>query len=372
MSATLDTRPQDDVHTLDSALHHLVGSGELTEVQAHRVHEAFVAEATVPAAAPRATHRPAGGWAGRLIEVGAYLGAALVAAGGTLVVGQQWEELGHNGQLAVLAAVTLAFGVAGVTVIAVARGRGGGPSLADDAVLRRLASTLLTLSAAASAGLVIRAYLPDTGDASDARVGWMFLTAGVVAGLVLVAARLTAPSALAEVGLYGAVLAALGGIMMLVGPSDSPTMAIVAFFCVGAGYAAVALLTRLLTVPTLGMVLGLGTALFAAFVGEMTTSRVLLAVLAVGCFAAYLVRPLWPLVTAAMLAAVGFSFMLVGDTFGPAVAMLVSGLLLLVLAAGALLLRRRHVQRKEDGDVLHEVGRDREGVEELVEPEPRR
>jgi hypothetical protein len=200
----------------------------------------------------------------------------------------------------------------------------------------------------------------------------MFLTAGLVAGLILLAARLTAPSAVAEVGLYGAILGALGGTMMLVGPTNDPTAAVVAFFCIGVAYAAVSVLTRLLTVPTLGLVLGLGTALFASLVGEETTSRVLLAVLAVGCFAAYLVRPLWPLVTAAMVSAVGFSFLLVGDTFGPAVAMLVSGLVLLALAAGALLLRRRHVHGEEHGDVLHEVGRDGEGVEDLVEPEPRR
>jgi hypothetical protein len=262
----------------------------------------------------------------------------------------------------------IALGVAGLTVVAVTRSR---RTELDAAVLRRLASTLLTLSAAASAGLVIRAYLPDTGEASDTRVGWMFLTAGLVAGLILLAARLIAPSAVAEVGLYGALLGALGGTMMLVGPTNDPTAAIVAFFCIGVGYASASVLSRLLTVPTLGLVLGLGTALFASLVGEETTSRVLLAVLAVGCFATYLARPLWPLVTAAMVSAVGFSFLLVGDTFGPAVAMLVSGLVLLALAAGALLLRRRHVHGEEHGDVLHEVGRDGEGVEDLVEPEPR-
>ena len=338
MSATLQTRPRDDVVTLDSTLHHLVDAGEITDAQAHRVHDAFLAERAVPeGAAPPIAGRGAG-WTGRLIEVGAYLGAALVAAGGVLVVGQQWEQLGLSGQLAVLGAVAVAFAVAGSVVVVVGRTRRA--QVGDPDVLRRLASTLLTLSAAASAGFVARAFLPDTGDIAESRAGWMLLTMAAVAGLILVAARLTAPSALAEIGLYGTVLAAAAGVMFLAGPLDSPTPAIVAFFGIGVGYTALSLLTRWLTVPTLATVLGLATALFASL-GDTTTSRVLLAVLAVGCFAAYLARPHWPLVTTALLAAVAFSFSIVGDTFGPAVAMLVSGLLLLVLTTAALLLRRR-------------------------------
>jgi hypothetical protein len=121
---------------------------------------------------------------------------------------------------------------------------------------------------------------------------------------------------------------------------EGPTLPRVLFFCLGVGYAALALTTRMLTVPTLGLVLGLATALVAS-VGGTTDSRVLLAVLALGCFAAYLVRPRWPLVSAAMLAAVALTFSVVGDAFGPAVAMLVSGVLLLLLTAGALVLRQR-------------------------------
>jgi len=335
MSAALQTPTHDDVVTLDSALAKLVVAGEITDAQAHGVHDSFVAESAgraVPAI-QRAT-----GWTGRLIEVGAYLGAALVAAGGVLVVGQQWEQLGLSGQLAVLGAVAVALFVAGFTVVAVGRTRHG--LVNDPDALRRLASTLLTLSAAAAAGFVARGFLPDTGDVAESRLGWMFLSVAAVAGLILVAARLAAPSALAEIGLYGTVLAAMTGVMFLAGLPDSPTPAVVAFFGLGVCYTAVALLTRWLTVPTLGTVLGLATALFAA-VGEGTTSRVLLALLAVGCFVAYFARPRWPLVTVALLAAVAFSFSLVGNTFGPAVAMLVSGVLLLVLATSALLLQRR-------------------------------
>lgn len=371
MFATLDTRHDDDAQALDTALHQLVGSGQLSDTQAQQVHEAFVSEhmRIQSAPAPATTTHPSQGWASRLIEVGAYLGAALVAAGTVLVVRQQWHELGHVGQLAVLGSVALVLGVTGMVVAALARRRG--ENAPDHAVLRRLSSTLLTLAAAVTAGFVLRAFMATNGDVDESRVGWMFLTIAATSGLILVATRVVAPSAFAEIGLFGALLAVPAGIVWLAGPPDSPTLGMVLFYCVGIGYAALAILTRMVTVPTLGIGLGLATALIAS-VGDTTTSRVLLLLLAAGCFAGYLARPRWPLVTTAMVAAVAFTFSIVGDTFGPAVAMLVAGLVLLVLTGVALLLRRGVVQRKQDSGVLHEVGRDGEGVEDLMEPEPRR
>ncbi|MFZ0324547.1 MAG: hypothetical protein WAN48_10490 [Actinomycetes bacterium] len=340
MSAPTETHLEQELHTLDSALERLVGSGDLTDVQAHRVHDAFAAEVVTPAAAEAVlTPRPSS-LASRLIEVGAYLGAALVAAGGALVVGQRWDELGHSGQVVLLAVLALVFGAVGLVVVAVDRRR---PLAEDHAVIRRLASTMFTLTAVAAAGLVLRLYLPDRGGVDDTRLGWMFLTIAVVSGAILVGARFLAPSALAEIGLYGTVLAVPLGLMFVFNLPDSDWMAqagMVTFFAVGAAWAAMATWTKVLTVPMLGTVLGLGTALFASL-GGTTTSKVLLAVLAVGSFAVYLVQPRWPWVTAAMLAAIFFTFAIVGDAFGGPVAMLVAGLLLLVLAALALMLQRR-------------------------------
>jgi hypothetical protein len=349
MTTILGVRPDNGRHVLDSALRQLVEAGELTPVQAQRVHDTYnVESATVEGTTP-APPGPSG-WARRLIEVGAYLGAALVAAGGAIIVGQQWQDLGRSGQLVLLAALTVAFGAAGA-VVAWADHRRDEPD-ADRAVLRRLASTLLTLAAAATAGFVAVAYLPAAGEGSpsDARAGWMFLTIAAATGAVLVVTRLGAPSALAEIGLYGAVLAVPTGLLFFVNLPDSrdvPPLAAVLFAAVGVGYAAVASTTRVLTVPVLGTVLGLGTALIAAG-GDSTTSRVLLAVLAVGCFAAYLARPRWPFVATAMLAAVILTFVVVGDAFNPAVAMLVAGMALLALTAGALLLQRRRSVRQAE------------------------
>ncbi len=340
MSTTTQTPSNHDLELLDSTLGHLVESGELTAQQAHVVHDAYATESTVvhavPVAAPAERHPSS--WASRLIEVGAYLGAALVAAGGAIVVGQRWEDLGQAGQLWLLAVLASAFAAAGAVTVFVGR------HLRDEheqSVARRLASTLLTLCAAAAAGLVIRAIVPNTNqDISEARAGWMLLTAAAVAGTILVVTRLVAPSALAELALFGTTLAAAFGAILVVGMPDSPTFATVLFFCLGAGYAVMALTTRLLTVPTLGLILGLATALAAAG-GETTTNRLLLGLLAVVCFGAYLMTPRWPLVTAAMLAAVALTFSLVGGALGSAFAFLVSGLMLLGLAAVALLLQQR-------------------------------
>jgi hypothetical protein len=349
MSTTLETQPQNDMHTLDAALHKLVETGELSDAQALRVHDTYAVESATPAGtAPAAAAPRPSSWTRRLVEVGAYLGAALVAAGGAIIVGQQWDELGRGGQLVLLAALTAVFGAAGAAAAWVDHRRE--EPEADRAVLRRLASTLLTLAAAATAGFVAIAYLPaaGAGDPTDARLGWMFLTIAAATGSVLVVTRLVAPSALAEIGLYGAVLAAPTGLLFFVNlpeSSDLPALVAVLFAVVGVAYAAVASTTRALTAPTLGTVLGLATALIAA-IGDSPTSRVLLAVLAVGCFAAYLARPRWPFVAAAMLAAVILTFVVVGDAFNPAVAMLVAGVALLALAAGTLLLQRRRSVRQ--------------------------
>ena len=334
---------------LDTTLEHLVESGELTARQAQAVHAAYAAESCGVPASPVTSAQPRhpSPWANRLIEVGAYLGAALVAAGGAIVVGQRWQEIGQAGQLWLLAALAVVFGAAGATAVVVGGRR---PDEHGQAVARRLASTLLTLCASAVAGLVIRAFIPDFGrDISESTAGWMLLTAAAVAGAVLILTRVVAPSALGELALFGTLLAAGFGAVLVAGVPDDPTVPVLVFFSLGAGYAVVALTTRLLTVPTLGVVLGLVTALAAA-AGETATNRILLAVLALGCFGAYLMRPRWPLVMAAMLAAVALTFSLVGDALGSAVAFLASGLLLLGLAAAALI-RQQHRTRMADPSV---------------------
>lgn len=331
-----------NVDLLDSALHDLVETGELTKTQADHVHESYVEQmvhaptAEPPTAVPPSRTR----WTTRLAEVAGYLGAALVAAGGAIAVGQQWRHLGYDGQVALLATLAVTFALAAGVIVLVRRQQRSAQS--QDAVLRRLASTLFTLCAGAALGLVSRLFVPERGVMPESRVGWMLLSMALVAGLVMVLARIVAPSALAEVALFACVMLAAGGLLMQFGPDNSPTALRITFFAVGVMWAALAYLTRMLTVPTLGAVLGLATAV-AMTLGDGTghTSEVLAALLAVGAFAIYLVFPRWPLIAAAVLSAVVLTFSLVGEAFGAAMALLVAGLVLLALAAGAFYLRRR-------------------------------
>ena len=168
----------------------------------------------------------------------------------------------------------------------------------------------------------------------------MFLIMGLAAGAITVVARLVAPSAIAEAGLYAAVLALPTGLTFLFGVPSTPTLALIGFFALGVVWAALALTTRMLTVPTLGAVLGLLTALMTAL-GDTAVSKWLALALAVGGFAAYVKLPRWPLVAAAMLGAVVLTFEVVGSATNGAVALLVAGLLLLVLATLGFFFGRR-------------------------------
>jgi hypothetical protein len=341
MSPTLEQQVWSS-DTVDAALAHLVDSGELTAVQAQHVQESLVAELAAPArvspgGSPRRQPAP---WAARLIEVGAYLGAALVAAGGALVIGQHWRQLGHSGQLWLTAALVVAFAVSGGVIAALRHRR---LPDAEDASWRRLASTLLTLAAAAAAGFAVVWFVPERGDMSDDRVGAMLLSMGVAAGVITLVTRFVATSALAEIALYASVLISAAGVTLLVGPPNTATPVLIGFFAIGVAWAALALLTGALSVPILAAALGLATA-FVMSVGDSTTSKVLAGCLAVGGLVSYLAMPRWPLITAAILAVVVLTFELVGGAFGSAMAFLVAGVLLLVLATLGVVWRRRHTQ----------------------------
>lgn len=328
-----------DSGDLDRALAHLVADGRLSDDLSHLIHDEYLKEragvvAPAPSGGPQRT-----AWTSRLVEVGAYLGAALAAAGGALVVAQQWDELGRTGQIALFAGLTVVFGLAGLVAVRYAGVSDAEPSQA--AVTRRLASTLLTLAAAAAAGLVVVSFVVPGHDMSEQRGGLMLLTMAAVAGAVLVAVRLVVPSGVAELALFGALsLAPMGG-LLLSGHGDAQVPRVLVYLGFGVGYAALAMLTRFLTVPTLGVVLGLATALLLSLGGD-PVNQLALAALAAGCFAAYLARPHWPLVTTAVLAAISLTFSLVGGRFGGALAMLAAGTVLLVGAAAALVVQRRH------------------------------
>jgi hypothetical protein len=349
MTATRTLPPLTENEGLDLALRRLVLSGTLTNEQARAVHEAYVDEVgpPPPAAEPSGRQRS---WASRLAEIGGYLGAALMAAAGAVAIGNNWEEISRTGHIALMVVLASLLVAAGLVLVGVRR-RAAVRSGAEESILRRLASTLLTLGAAAAGGAVMVAMLPTTGPASESvtssEVGRALLIAAVVAGGILVLARALAPSAFAELALFGAILAASTGIC-LVGDVDSFNLWATVFFVVGLGWALLATFSKVVTVPTLTASLALFTAFYAGVVGEGWVRNTLLGTLVGVGILVYLIRPSWPYVAAAMLAAVTLTVIVLGDAFGAALALLAAGLVLL-LFAGAVLL----VQNRRKAAVIH-------------------
>ena len=279
----------------------------------------------VPPAAPE--RAPLGN---RLAEAAAYAGAVLIGAAGAVIVGQQWEDLGHAGRVAVLAGITLVLVGIGVAVASV---RPGGPTVLrrpEHAVRRRLASTALTIAAATAAGTVGN-LVTDTS----------FVLATATAVVVMAGAQWLAPSAVSETGSLAALVLLAGAILEEADTSDP--VFLVAITAVGLAWAALSW-TPVLTVPTLA--LGLSVALWGGGVGafygpqpEEGIGIAVLVLLAAGGLAGYVRTGRWPLAAAAVLALALLVFRLTNDSLGAPVALLLTGLVL--LGAGALLLIRR-------------------------------
>jgi hypothetical protein len=318
----------------------LVATGDLTEAQARTVVAALRdADQTQPGAA-----RARSGLAGRLAEIGAYLGASLVVAAGVVVVAQQWQEMGYAVRVTVMAATTLALLAAAVVLVGFAHGRSW-RDVTNGATLRRLCGTVFTLAALASFGTVLVAMLSGQETVSEAETATAFIVAGAVAFVILVAARLRADTPLTELGLVAASVAVVAGVIQL-RFTDQPVAIQWTLLAVGLAWAMTGTFTRLLQHQTLVTSLGLVLALFgAATVAETEWSqRLALVTLMVVALAIYLVRPSWPYITAATVSAVVLTVTWVGAAVGAAVALLVAGLVVLVLAGAALWLHNRRRQ----------------------------
>lgn len=268
----------------------------------------------------------------RLAEAAAYAGAVLVGAAGAVVVGQRWEDLGRPGRVAVLAGVTAVLAAVGL-VVALVRPHGRAVlRRPEHAVRRRLASTALTLAAVTGAGTV---GVP----ATDHTLFFIALTFAVVMAVT----QAVAPSAVSETAALAAVALLVGAVVDEAGGADAAVL--VALAVVGVGWAALAW-TSLLTVPALGLALGLALTLYCGGVGAFFGSQpeegagiTVLAVLVVGGLAAYVRTGRWPLAAAGVLALAVLVLRLTADSLGAPVALLLTGLVL--LGTGALLLLRR-------------------------------
>lgn len=318
----------------------LVQDGTLTEAQAHAVLSALAPDRPAPQAAAAAS-RPPRRWGSRLAEIGGYLGAALVAAAAAIVVGQQWDAIGQGGQLALMSALVLVFGGSALILIRL-HGATWALGSATDSVWRRLSSTLLTLAAGALAVAVLVAMLPpETESGTDDAVGRSLVVAAVGAIVVLGVARWMAPSAFADVALFVATIALVGGFWLDVEPSGLGPVAI-SFCLLGVGWALASTWASLASVPTLGAAIGLAFGVFSTTIGgDSATMNPLLGVMVLVGIGVYAMRPTWPYLAAAMVSTVGLTISLFGAALGPAFALLAAGVVLMVFAGGILYLQRR-------------------------------
>jgi hypothetical protein len=324
----------------------LVAEGTLTPEQATRV-VAALAEASPPPTPAR----PTTGLAGRLAEIGAYLGAALVVAAGIVVVAQQWVDMGYGLRIAVMSGTTLVLlGAASALVMFTDGGRWD--DVPNGAGLRRLSGALFALAALAAWGTVLTALLSGQEFVSEREASIAFIAAGAAGFAVLVAARLRADTPLGELGMVAASVSIVAGMIQL-WFTDRPVAIQWTLLALGLAWALVGTFTQLMRHHTLVTALGLLLALFgAATVAENEWShRLALLTLVAVALGVYLMRPTWPYITAATLTAVVLTVVWVGDALGPALALLAAGVVVLVLAGGALWLHMRRRAQVLDGAV---------------------
>jgi hypothetical protein len=326
----------------------LVTDQTLTEVQARAVLAALAVQ-TRPETKRPEPKTPRVGIAARLAEIGAYLGAALVVAAGIVVVAQQWSNMSYAVRVSVMVGTTLALLLAAVGIVLFTRGRPWDDLQNGDA-LRRLSGALFTLGAGAASGTVMVAMLSGQDRVTGTEAWQAVVVAGLTAFAVLVVARLRADTPLGEAGLVAASVAVAAGGMQLWLTDDDVAMQWT-LLALGLAWALVATFTAVLRHHTLVTALGLLLALFAsATIAEVTWShRLALVTLIVVSLAMYLTRPTWPYMAAATVAAVVLTVTWVGEAVGAAVALLAAGLVILVLAGGALLLHMRSRSDQKEG-----------------------
>lgn len=184
--------------TVDRIVDALVSEQLIVPGSADRAHGVVARVLDAPAAA-RST--VSSGMA-KVVEVVAYLGAALVLAAGALFVSQSWADLGESGQVIALLVVTAVLGVAG---LAVSTAEGGVAQLRTHAVRRRLAGTLLT-GAALALACATAIIVDNPSDRDFSGVDWPTVAGSLVLLVAAAFAYRWAPTALGLVAMLGAAL----------------------------------------------------------------------------------------------------------------------------------------------------------------------
>jgi hypothetical protein len=334
---------------LVDALDTLVARGTITPEQ----RAAILAETGAEAAGPASTAvaggtEPAAPTRRRslsdlLVEVGLYVGSALVLAAAVAMVWQGWEDLTRPVQVTILA------GTAAVTALVgslLSRGAGIGSAR------RRLSGVLLTATAASAAGAIAVAM----GDGELTAV-----VALAAALLILIGAQLVASSAVTEIGMFVSAYALLNVAGEWLRPQGTPlrdefgyeyydTTTFERLMPLGGvvyGALWALLVARRLMHRELGVALGAGVAFLSSMplAGQeqtRTLGLVCLAVLAALGFWRFLAEGFWPWLVAGIASTTAFVFWMVGVEASTPLAFLVAGLVLLGSSAlGWQVARRR-------------------------------
>lgn len=359
---TLPRPPAPTDPALDEALAALVAAGTLTAEQAGSVRAARAAAAGTDVAAATPEGTPAPARRNPLPEILGYVGAALVGSALLTLVMQSWDAWSAWTRVGVVATATAAVGVTAVVLAVMAGWRSG---LASGPAGRRRLSALLLAAASLLAGLTTTVLLDALGYPN---ASWTVLVAGAVAFVAAAGTAWLVRAVLSTLAVAAGALWLVAGVAVAWQPSETAWYLPLLLLVPAAAWLAVA--PRLLAVPALSEALGWAFALqpllaYAMFVPpevvgdvyvdqamvdaqqtQAWVARGLLALLAVVGMSMFLRGGRWPWAAGGVLAAVGATLAVGGQTLNVVMALLVAGVALLLCSAFLLVARRRADRRR--------------------------
>jgi len=278
-----------------------------------------------------------------LIEVGLYVGSALVVAAAVVLAAQNWGSMSQSAQVAILAVATLVSAAIGVVL---AHGAAAGTAR------RRLAGVVLAFTAVTAAGTTAVAL----GD----RGGTATVTVAVALAVMVVAHRLAA-SIVTEVGMFAAGIVLVNVAIEDFHPERAYYSQMTAYdrlmplFGIAFGLLWALLVSRRLAHKEVAIFLGMSVAVLFALpiIGESETRGLgmgVMALLAATGFWRFLVEGHWPWLAAAIASVTALVFWAVGGAQRPALAILVAGLVLLGSSALGMQVARRRRSAIGPGD----------------------
>ena len=288
---------------------------------------------------------------GRLVEIAAYVGGALVLASVGLFLAQEWVDFSVSAQVVTLAAIALLLSVAGVVASRVGGGYAELRAGRDD-VRRRLTSALLVGAALAGAFAVSQMVSIDIDDYASS----MPVLAGSLTMLVL--AALGYGYASSALGLLAVAAAGLTAIFNGLAELDDagersllPALSMLAFAVVWLLLTETHRFYEPMVARTVGMAVALLGAQLALVGDYATLAYASTLAVAVAGFAMYLRTAAWPYLVGGVL---GITIVVpeavidwTGGALGPAGAVLVAGLTLLGASLAGLRVRKEVEQPDE-------------------------